>query len=395
MAVLALDRRYSDVQPRRPKGGPDGSRDIEAVYNGAVRTWAAVGFRNQVSDSPEDKRAIKAKFKSDLDTAIAENQNLRGFAFLTNVDLTPAEGNELTDHARQRGLIHVDVFWRERIRVVLDSPEGLGIRYQYLQIPLSDAEQASFFSRFGSDLQSLLNRQHEAVGASIARVEFRIDGSRPLTDFLVHVVLKNRIPAEAVKDFRLFVELPGLVNSQNPRNVCVAVRDDHHKLNFPAGPRQMVSVKAMSGDGHKFSEAATQDPGVVTPHLDGFGATFDLNQSGLVKSLSDLDNRLLRIFLSDSLAREAARIVVAPNGYTFLNLPHSEMFLDNHRPSFDWPRELGDDTTTSWLSISKRGTFANGATSLGCFFRIDFAKTIPPRFTWESVNEQIFQLPVL
>lgn len=29
LAVLAMNPRYSDLQPRRPKGGPDGARDIE------------------------------------------------------------------------------------------------------------------------------------------------------------------------------------------------------------------------------------------------------------------------------------------------------------------------------------------------------------------------------
>lgn len=31
--LLPLLGQYSDVEPRRPKGGPDGARDIQAVYN--------------------------------------------------------------------------------------------------------------------------------------------------------------------------------------------------------------------------------------------------------------------------------------------------------------------------------------------------------------------------
>jgi len=32
LAVMAIDRRFSDVRPRHPRGGPDGGRDIEAVW---------------------------------------------------------------------------------------------------------------------------------------------------------------------------------------------------------------------------------------------------------------------------------------------------------------------------------------------------------------------------
>ena len=45
------------------------------------------------------------------------------------------------------------VFDQERIRIVLDSADGFSIRFQYLQIPLSEAEQATFFAKWGDDIQ--------------------------------------------------------------------------------------------------------------------------------------------------------------------------------------------------------------------------------------------------
>ena len=47
LAVLAIDKRFSDVRPRNPRGGPDGGRDIEAVFRQAQLAYAAVGFVNQ------------------------------------------------------------------------------------------------------------------------------------------------------------------------------------------------------------------------------------------------------------------------------------------------------------------------------------------------------------
>ena len=47
-ALFPLLGAYSDVRPRRPQGGRDGSRDIEALKDGINVVWGAVGFRNHV-----------------------------------------------------------------------------------------------------------------------------------------------------------------------------------------------------------------------------------------------------------------------------------------------------------------------------------------------------------
>ena len=73
-ALLALDRNFSDIRPRRPEGGPDGGRDIECLRGPNV-CFGAVGFVNNASDSPKDKKDIKKKFKSDLLSAIKQNDS--------------------------------------------------------------------------------------------------------------------------------------------------------------------------------------------------------------------------------------------------------------------------------------------------------------------------------
>ena len=65
-AVLELDVRYTEVRPRHPLGGPDGGRDIEALFGGTLRTFGAVGFANSANDSDEQKRQVRRKFKDDL-----------------------------------------------------------------------------------------------------------------------------------------------------------------------------------------------------------------------------------------------------------------------------------------------------------------------------------------
>src|SRR5580765_3112461 len=57
LALLPLLGPYTREQPRRPKGGPDGGRDIEALYQGQILIWGAVGFKNGggLDDSSRDE----------------------------------------------------------------------------------------------------------------------------------------------------------------------------------------------------------------------------------------------------------------------------------------------------------------------------------------------------
>ena len=65
-AILAIDKRYSDVRPRHPRGGPDGGRDIEALFRDDLLTFGAVGFVNQANDSDEQKKKYKKNLQATL-----------------------------------------------------------------------------------------------------------------------------------------------------------------------------------------------------------------------------------------------------------------------------------------------------------------------------------------
>ena len=147
LAVLAIDKRFTDVRPRHPSGGRDGGRDIEAVFEGGQKTFGAAGFMNGANDSAEQKKAIKAKFQSDLKSALEADKFLKCFVFFTNINLTVGEKDEMIAKAKKAGILFCEIFDRERIRVSLDNADGFAIRFQYLGLPLSEAEQATFFAK--------------------------------------------------------------------------------------------------------------------------------------------------------------------------------------------------------------------------------------------------------
>lgn len=103
-AVLATDPRFSEVRPRHPRGGPDGGRDMEAVYRGEHRAFGAVGFVNQANDANEQRRSVESKFAADLERALAATDELGAFVFFTNVNFTIGEKDQLIQQAKASGV---------------------------------------------------------------------------------------------------------------------------------------------------------------------------------------------------------------------------------------------------------------------------------------------------
>jgi hypothetical protein len=185
LAVVAIDQRFSDVRHRHPRGGPDGARDIEAMFNGVQRVFGAVGFVNQAADSEEHKKRAMKKFSEDLREALKQEPRPEVFVFLTNVNLTIGEKEGLVQEAKEKGLAHAEVFDRERIRIALDSADGFSIRFQYLDIPLSEAEQATFFARWGDDIQGVIADGFGEVRRVLNRILFLQEAELPLAGLTV------------------------------------------------------------------------------------------------------------------------------------------------------------------------------------------------------------------
>ncbi len=206
-SVLALDPHYSDVRPRHPYGGPDGGRDIEAIFDGKREAYGAVGFHNNANDSREQKRRIRAKFSSDLKSALAAKPDLKVFVFLTNLRFTIGEQSEMKEEAKKAGIEQCDVLDRERLRIELNSPAGFFVRFQFLRIPLSEAEQASFLSHYGDRIQEVVSTGFQRVERTLNRILFLQESGDVLSEIYVCFQLKKSFPAVEIGHFRAFVSI--------------------------------------------------------------------------------------------------------------------------------------------------------------------------------------------
>jgi len=207
LAILSIDKRFSEVRPRHPRGGPDGGRDIEATFRHEQRAFGAVGFINQADDSDDKKKRIKGKFSDDLQTALDASPSPAAFFFLTNINFTAGEKASLTLEAKAKGFSYCEIFDRERLRIALDSPDGFSIRFQYLGIPLSEEEQASFFAKWGDDIHSVISTGFQRIESTLDRVLFLQETSDVMSSLAVLFELDRIYRAEEIGHFRAFCSL--------------------------------------------------------------------------------------------------------------------------------------------------------------------------------------------
>lgn len=347
LEVLALDRNYTDIKPRRPEGGPDGGRDIEC-RRGPDVCFGAVGFLNSVSDTAKEKRQIEHKFKLDLEAAIEQMPKLKAFVFLTNIDLTPSEVNKLKGVAESKGISFVDIYWRERIRLALDGAEGLAIRYRYLSLPLSEAEQAAFFSRFGKDLERLVVGKFDRLEEKLDELEFARWKAGPVRMISLEVVLKELIESKrkTTEHFRVCMELQGVVHER--RSIIIGGRDDYWRADSNSW---YLGTKTFF---YRERHGEIENSWIPNGPRAGGGQLRRLQFGVRWRPISpvlamEFDGLYLNFHCTENLFNRIARVRLMIDSYTFLNARPEIGLIENVRPSLGWPEILSaEEEAVAW-----------------------------------------------
>lgn len=357
LALLSLNRKYSNIKPRRPKGGPDGSRDIEAVYDERYDIWGAVGFRNSANDSPEDKKWVKNKLIDDLNNALQQKSDLQGFVFFTNVDLTPLEEVELRNLVISKGPVIVEIFYRERLRILLDSPAGLGLRYQYLGIPLSEAEQAAFFERFGTELETLMLKQFDSVDKRLARIEFFHDCTKPITDCRFKIILKNEYTADSLGHYRILFEVINMLETDPHPTIWFGGRDAYPIWHRGGSETKLFATKSIvwSQNPNHDIQNTIVGASMSTNSIEIFGQTY---KKGPFLTIGDFDRKTVSLYVTKPLFEMIKEISFIIDDYVLLAFDLDEINPENESPLTSWPEELTvEEQKIPWISIFSFGGF--------------------------------------
>jgi hypothetical protein len=414
-SVLAVDPHYSDVRPRHPAGGRDGGRDIEAVFNADRVAYGAVGFHNGANDSDEQKKKIKAKFSSDIRSALAAKPDLKAFAFLTNLHFTMGEQSEMKAEARKSGIEHCDILDRERLRIELDSPGGFFIRFQYLGIPMSEAEQASFLARYGDRIQEVVSTGFQRIERVLNRILSLQEAADVLDGVVVLFLLKKNYPADEIGHFRAFVGITlravshGIltiwfgssdksnrfrddIKGEEKKNELVGIAhgmatgqwEQHVELSAPRnveGNDENESISA-SGEAHHKEEEEREFVKVGSGSSIGRDRVRSIparysHDDPLIRfrprlQLRDLNDCMFMPALNRSLAEKLHSIQVFANGYKLADIGPDDFTIDaspyaSTVPDGFTPDELADP----WVRIRP--------SAVSSVFQLRFTSTTPRR----------------
>ena len=406
LAVLALDKRFTEVNPRHPRGGPDGGRDIEAVFRQEQRVFGAVGFVNQANDSAEQKKIIRKKFEEDLNSALAAAPKPEVFVFLTNVNLTIGEKNELVSKAKAKRLEHAEIFDRERIRIALDSPDGFAARFQYLDISMSEAEQASFFSRWGDDIQSLVSTGFQRLEGTLERLLFLQEATNVVPTLFVVLELRESYPAEQIGHFRAFCSLYLKEIRHGIVSILFGSTDKQDRLRTAISSTERGGIKhGISGgqwekrinlDRRDLGEQGTKQEDedgselILTGSSSGIGVdpvpriAIQYYNDNFIRfeprlSLRDLDKAMFLPILNELLAEKVRGVHLFGGGYKIMQVREDDLGIDRSPFKPEIPLEFtSSELADPWVRIRPKEASV---------FRVSFFEQTPMRMSNPSKTE--------
>jgi hypothetical protein len=149
--------------PRRvcPLDGGDGKKDI--LFRRDAKKWIAAAYFRPTQKTFGE---ITSRFVKDFDGVAANDA--QGFAFFTNQHLTLLERDDLM---AGKGDTAVEIYHIERIRDLLDSPRGCGIRLEYLRIAMTEEEQLVFWSAMNYDVTRKLLQNEQRLTTMDAKLD--------------------------------------------------------------------------------------------------------------------------------------------------------------------------------------------------------------------------------
>jgi len=353
LAVIKTDKRFKDVRPIHPRGGRDKGRDIEAIYDGQ-KAYIAVGFFNSANDSNEHRRKAIAKFKSDLKRGKEECKGLQNFVFITNENLTTTQKQKALEHARGEGICLCDIYDRERIRIILDSPDGFAIRYQYLNIPLSEAEQAAFFTKWGDTLQDFISQSFESVDEKLSRIQFLQEAYRPLRSLNFICRLRDNSNIGDSPHYRAVLVISSTTQMAKFKQLHIGTCD----AGFSAGIKRTTFtndgvVRAFWEDDPK--HIITSGGGIwdrPIRRIVGMGGYGEFGIRRHMVNLWDLDECYFGFFMNESIANIIESIEIYANEYLLWHSDMNDLRKDIHKytPKTPW-QFAASELEDRWIRI--------------------------------------------
>lgn len=394
MSVLSLNKKYSNITPRQPYGGPDHGRDIQAIYEETYLCFIAVGFKQDANDSSEQINQIKKKFKDDLTNALTnakkENLDLKGFVFFTNLKLTVDIIAELKQTAIKSGLLYCDIYNREQILQTLNTPDGYAIRFEFLDISLTEEEQKAFFTKWGNDIRSVISNGFDQQKKAIDRMIFLQESLLPLNYFSIRFNLNREYSSNEIGHFRIltFLSLPDIKHLDDTLDlldIVMILSDNPDRIRQEGIHNDTGIENGFSGysgfevydnktDSNRFFQMTTSSSIGVT-NIRSFVLQYQVNDLFRMPpnfSISDFDKAYFMPCISENLCNKLQSIEIYANAYKIYTIGASDIsFKKNDERFKNLPVTFNEDELKkTWKCLFHKKGYS---------LQLDFSNNTPKR----------------
>jgi hypothetical protein len=297
---------------------------------------------------------------------LKERSDLTAFAFFTNVSLTVTDKDSLISAAKTLGIQTCHLFDREHVRVLLDSADGFSARFQYLGIPLSDAEQAAFFAKWGSDVNNLIANSFHSIHNRLDRIEFNQERQHPLRSIWFRMHLIESTATEELPRFRALLAMVSYSGDSLEilQVLYLAIANDDGKWSDQSRDGQSTVQKFWINE---LKNEVSSGCSVRQNPLRSIGAHADLSTAAsLVQlSLGDLHDNSVVFFANKALASRIQELEVNANLYRIWKASRSDLHFDKPMQQVRWPWALTlDEKKDDWVRIMcRKGTHVDFSSS--------------------------------
>ncbi len=271
------------------------------------------------------------------------------------------------------------------LRIALDNVDGFSIKFQYLNISLSEAEQASFFAKWGDDIQSIISTGFQKIDNTLNRILFFQEASDSLAYLTFSFELDKEYDAEEIGHFCLLCS----VYLKELRHKIFSILFGSFDRTDRIGESFMVEEKAgikHGISGAQWEQCLSEDKDEFQYLLIGTSASIGMD---IVKSISttyskdnivrlspnlnlkDFDEAMYLPIVNKSLAEKVNTIHIYANGYKLQEIHKSEFKIDYDSFKVKIPIEFSsNELQDSWVRIRP-----NSAST----FKISFFDKTPKR----------------
>jgi hypothetical protein len=302
------------------------------------------------------------------------------------------EKEVLITKSQESGILYCEIFDRERIRIILDSADGFSIRYQYLNIPLSEAEQASFFTKWGDDIQGVISTGFQKMEESIKRMIFLQESMFVIDNLHFVFKLNRKYNGNEIGHFRVFCRIHLIEHKHNITSVVVGLTDKANRMSnniLESNKDKPGITNGMSGgqwdeiinseskeetDDYSHYSCKSTMSSIGYEEIESLVLTYsndDLIRFGPCLTIHDIDKSDFLIEISENLCDKIKQIDLYGNEYLLGSFDCSNFGFSDVNELPDYPVPF----TENELSCLWKRVFDKN----GFIFRLNFSDKTPKR----------------